>query len=290
MRRTSLSADGLLLVDKTAGMTSHDVVARARRALGERRIGHMGTLDPFATGLLVLLVGRATRLAQHLDGEPKEYEAELRFGSETTTDDLSGAPTREAPLAEPERVVAAIASLTGTIEQLPPAYSAKKVGGERAYRAAREGRSVELRPVPVHVESWEVLELGPERARVRIRCGGGTYVRALARDLGRLAGSAAHLTALRRTASGPFRVERAIPADALVPQSRPPLLSPLEGLVTHARRALTTDEVARVVRGMRVPADGAGARAALVDDAGEIVALGERVGDSWQPRVVLRDA
>ncbi len=271
-------------------MTSHDVVARARRALGERRIGHMGTLDPFATGLLVLLVGRATRLAQHLDGEPKEYVAEVRFGAETTTDDLTGEPTREAPLPEAARVRAAIDSLTGTIEQLPPAYSAKKVDGERAYAAAREGRTVELRPVQVHVESWELLELSPAAARVRVRCGGGTYVRALARDLGRLAGSAAHLTALRRTASGPFRVEEAVPTDALVPDSSPPLLSPLAGLSAHQRRTLSSEELVRVTRGMQVPAEGAQERAALLDASDQLVALAERVGDVWQPRVVLRDA
>lgn len=271
-------------------MTSHDVVARARRALGERRIGHMGTLDPFATGLLVLLVGRATRLAQHLDGEPKEYVAEMRFGAETTTDDLTGDVTREAPLPAASRVTSAFESLTGTIEQLPPTYSAKKVAGQRAYVAAREGRSVELRPVPVHVESWEVLDLSPEAARVRIRCGGGTYVRALARDLGRLAGSAAHLTALRRTASGPFRVDDAVPADALLPGAPPALLSPLVGLSAHQRRTLSADEVTRVTRGMRVPADGVEARAALVDGRDQLVALAERVGDSWQPRVVIRDA
>lgn len=273
-------------------MTSHDVVSRARRALGERRIGHMGTLDPFATGLLVLLVGRATRLARYLDGEPKEYEAEVRFGAGTDTDDLTGAVVREAPLPDPDRVREAMASLTGTIEQLPPAFSAKKVQGERAYAAAREGRSVELRPVPVTVESWEVLELAPDRARVRIRCGGGTYVRALARDLGRLSGSAAHLSALRRTASGPFRVDGATPADDLLPGSAPPLLSPLAGLSTHARRTLDADEVARVARGMTVPAAaGAGEpRAALLDSSDNLVALAERVGGSWQPRVVMRDA
>ena len=204
-RRTTLSTDGLLLVDKPAGMTSHDVVARARRALGERRIGHHGTLDPFATGLLVLLVGRATRLAPYVEGEPKEYEAELRFGAETSTDDLTGEETRTATLPDPARVRAALPLLTGTIEQVPPAFSAKKVDGERAYAAAREGRAVELAAVSVRVDSWEVLDLTPQHARVRIRCGGGTYIRSLARDLGRLVESAAHLTALRRTASGPFR-------------------------------------------------------------------------------------
>jgi tRNA pseudouridine55 synthase len=271
-------------------MTSHDVVARARRALGERRIGHLGTLDPFATGLLVLLVGRVTRLAPYVEGEPKEYEAALSFGAETSTEDATGEVTRTAAFPAPADVLAAIPRLTGTIDQVPPAFSAKKVAGQRAYVAAREGRAVELAPVAVRVDAWEVLELTPERARVRIRCGGGTYVRSLARDLGRLVGSAAHLTALRRTASGPFRVDDALPASTLARESPPRLASPLAGLPSLARRTVAPEEAARVVRGLQVAAVGPGDRAVLLDDGGALVALAERVGDAWQPRVVLRDA
>ena len=151
-------ADGLLLVDKPAGVTSHDVVARARRVLRERRIGHLGTLDPFATGLLVLLVGRATRLAQYLDGEPKEYEATVAFGAGTETDDATGAVTVTAPLPASADVRHAVEQLTGPLEQMPPAYSAKQVDGERSYAAARAGRTLALRAVPVHVHPTAVID------------------------------------------------------------------------------------------------------------------------------------
>lgn len=273
-------------MDKPAGVTSHDVVAAARRALRERRIGHLGTLDPFATGLLVLLVGRATRLAPYLAGEPKEYDAVVRFGTETTTDDGTGEPTRRADAPAPDRVRAAIAALTGTIEQMPPAFSAKKVGGERSYAAAREGRELELRPVRVEVQAWHVQDLDAERLRASVVCGGGTYVRALARDLGRLAGSAAHLEALRRTRSGPFAVADAVSLDALRAGDAP-IRSPLDGLAHLAHERVGAEDAARLARGMPVPATAAGERAALVDDAARVLAIAERAGDRWQPRVVL---
>lgn len=206
---------GLLLVDKPAGMTSHDVVLAARRAYGERSIGHLGTLDPFATGLLVLLLGRATRLATFIDNEPKVYDATIRFGAETDTDDLTGTVTRTAPPPDIEAVRATLPSLTGEIEQIPPAYSAKKVDGEPAYRAARAGEDVVLRPARVRVDRWQIRAESHDELQVTITCGGGTYIRALARDLGRLTGSAAHLTALRRTQSGPFDVADAVTIDQL---------------------------------------------------------------------------
>lgn len=287
--RTSLSTDGLLLVDKPAGITSHDVVARARRALGVRRIGHHGTLDPFATGLLVLLVGRATRLAPFLAGEPKVYEAEVRFGAETSTDDLTGEIVRQAPLPTPESVREAILALTGTIEQLPPSVSAKQVDGERAHAAARAGRPLTLRPVTVTVHSWELHELTPERLVATISCGTGTYIRALARDLGRATGSAAHLVALRRVASGPFSVSGAIHADELQPGARISILPPLHGLPELPREPLDDETVARIRHGGAATATVAGELAALVDSRGALVAIAERVVERWQPRVVLQD-
>jgi tRNA pseudouridine55 synthase len=149
----------LLLVDKPAGMTSHDVVQHVRRIYGERSIGHLGTLDPFATGLLVLLLGRATRLANFLDIEPKVYEATIGFGSETDTDDSTGTVIRSAPLPAEADVRTGLKSLTGTISQIPPAYSAKSVDGTRAYDAARRGEPLELEPVEVQVHSWEAREI-----------------------------------------------------------------------------------------------------------------------------------
>jgi tRNA pseudouridine55 synthase len=204
-----------LLFDKPVGLTSHDVVDVARRAYGERSIGHLGTLDPFATGLLVLLFGRATRLATFIDNDPKVYDATIRFGDETDTGDPTGDVICSAPLPTREAVLAAIPSLTGDINQIPPEFSAKKVAGAPAYRAARAGETVVLAPSLVTVDEWRITSLSPEELIVSITCGGGTYIRALARDLGRACGSAAHLTSLRRTSSGEFDVSDASTMDDL---------------------------------------------------------------------------
>ena len=169
------SPEGLLLVDKPAGITSHDVVDRVRRAYGERSVGHLGTLDPFATGLLIVLVGRATRLATFLDIEPKVYEAAISFGGETDTDDATGEVTRSAPPPAEADIRAAIVTLTGEIEQIPPAYSAKKVAGKRAYTAARSGEAMELAPASVVVHRWEIGSYADGTLSATITCGGGTY-------------------------------------------------------------------------------------------------------------------
>ncbi|MEO5588474.1 MAG: tRNA pseudouridine(55) synthase TruB, partial [Gemmatimonadaceae bacterium] len=205
----SVSAEGLLLVDKPAGMTSHDVVLLVRRAYGERSIGHLGTLDPFATGLLLLLLGRYTRLATFIETEPKVYDATIRFGSETDTDDSTGASVRDAVMPDTALVESAINDLTGAIMQTPPDYSAKSVDGTRAYDAARKGTPLELAPVPVRVDSWQVHAIRDTEIDVSITCGTGTYIRALARDLGRAVGSAGHLSALRRISAGKFHVRDA---------------------------------------------------------------------------------
>ncbi|MEX2182589.1 MAG: tRNA pseudouridine(55) synthase TruB [Gemmatimonadaceae bacterium] len=292
---TPPTADGLLLVDKPAGVSSHDVVGAARRSLGERRIGHAGTLDPFATGLLVLLVGRATRLLPHLPGDPKVYEAEIRFGAETETEDLHGRVSREAALPTRRALLGALPEFIGALDQVPPAYSAKRVAGRRAHALARAGEDVVLEPARIRVDRWEVLDLVTDgdlvrAASVLITCGGGTYVRSLARDLARAAGSAAHLTALRRTRSGPFAVADAVSLEDLR-ERRAPLRPPLDALVGFPVQALAGDDVARIVRGIDVGASVAGAWGALVtDDRRTLVALAERRGDRWQPRVVMREA
>jgi tRNA pseudouridine55 synthase len=284
--------DGLLLLDKPAGVSSHDAVLAARRALGEKRIGHAGTLDPFATGLLVLLTGRATRLLPYLAGEPKVYRATIQFGAETDTEDLLGAVIREAAVPSPERVLAALPSLTGQIEQVPPMYSAKRVDGQRAYEAARAGMTVELRPVSITVHSWDVLGWAGSTCDVRVVCGGGTYVRSLARDLGRLVDSAAHLTALRREASGPFHVDEA-QAVGVLRDAAPALRPPLAALPHLVPIALTHDEVHRVRRGLDLriadDAPATGTFVALIGEDGKLVSLGERLNDRWQPRVVMHD-
>jgi tRNA pseudouridine55 synthase len=286
-RRTAdRTVDGLLLVDKPAGMTSHDAVALARRALGTRRIGHTGTLDPFATGLLVLLAGRATRLARWASGEPKVYEATVRFGAATDTDDATGSVTASAPVPGLDVIAAALPRLTGAIAQRPPAYSAKQVAGVRAYDAARAGEPLELAPAQVEVHRWEILGWEAPDLRVRITCGGGTYIRALARDLGSLTGSAAHLVALRRLRSGPFDVGDAIPASAL---DRESTVRPLRDAVPALLPVhLDAGAAARVRHGNPVEAPGAEpGPAALLDDSGELLAIAEREGERWCPRTVL---
>ena len=213
--------EGLLLVDKPAGITSHDVVLLVRRIYGEKSIGHLGTLDPFATGLLVLLLGRSTRLANFIVTEPKHYDATIRFGSETDTDDCTGTVVREAPVPSIAAINEAIPDLTGLITQLPPAYSAKSVDGVRAYDAARTGELLDLKPVQVNVAAWTVGALRGSDLDVSIVCGTGTYIRSLARDLGRMTGSAAHLASLRRTRSGPFDVRDAFSIEQLKADAPP---------------------------------------------------------------------
>lgn len=218
----SARPEGLLLVDKPAGVTSHDVVQIVRRAYGERSIGHLGTLDPFATGLLVLLIGHSTRLATFIDTEPKVYRATIHFGTETDTDDCTGTPIREAAPPTSDAIHAAIPAMTGRIKQVPPAFSAKSVDGVRAYDAARRGEAIELQPADVDVSGWEINAERNAEIDVTITCGTGTYIRALARDLGRMTGSAAHLTVLRRIRSGPFDVANAATLDTIC-SARPAL-------------------------------------------------------------------
>lgn len=282
------TTDGLLLVDKPAGVTSHDVVLAARRAFGESRIGHAGTLDPFATGLLVLLLGRATRLLPHLDGVPKEYAAVIALGSETETDDLHGAIVREATPPNDDAIAEAIEKLTGSLQQVPPAYSAKRVAGRRAYEAARAGEEMVLAPAAVQVFEWRDIWRDGNHLHATIACGGGTYIRALARDLGRLTGSAAHLLALRRERSGPFYVSDAATLDDI--RNGVALLRPaLDALPTIPHVSLAGDDAERVLRGMTVPRTVDAGAAALVDErSGALVAFAEAGGDVWQPRVVMR--
>ena len=225
----SVRPEGLLLLDKPGGITSHDVVLLVRRVYGEKSIGHLGTLDPFATGLLILLLGRFTRLANFIETEPKVYEATIRFGAETETDDSTGSTTRESDIPSHDAVNTAIQSLTGEISQVPPDYSAKSVGGTRAYDAARKGLALALEPVTVRVFDWKIRERRETEIDVSITCGTGTYIRALARDLGRLTESAAHLSSLRRIRSGAFDVADAVTLDQL--KSSPPRPRPLRVIV-----------------------------------------------------------
>ncbi len=235
-RRDDPAVRGWLAVDKPGGPTSHDVVARVRRALGLRRVGHAGTLDPLASGLLLCLAGNSTRLVPWLHRWPKTYVGTIALGRETATDDAEGLdapPPAEVPLPPAPVLAAAARRLTGEILQRPPSFSAKKLGGERAHRLARRGYAPDLAPVPVTIHR---LRLCPARRPGRLcfaaRVSAGTYLRALARDLGRLLGTGAYLETLRRTAIGPLRVETAVPLESL-PDRRGagrPLLRPVEEL------------------------------------------------------------
>lgn len=207
---------GILLVDKPAGMTSHDVVDRLRGATRMRRIGHTGTLDPGATGLLILCLGQATRLSEHFTGQSKVYEGTMRLGIETDSYDLDGTVTSERPVPALDRaaIQAACDGYTGAIQQVPPMVSAVKVGGERLYKKARKGETVERAPRNVVVTEFEVLDYTEPDARVRITCSSGTYVRSLCHDVGQALECGAVLASLRRTAVGHLRVEDAKPVEA----------------------------------------------------------------------------
>jgi tRNA pseudouridine55 synthase len=244
--------DGLLVVNKPTGPTSHDIVARARRALGTRRIGHTGTLDPAASGVLPLVVGRATRLAQFLTASDKEYVATIRFGRTSDTYDAAGTVTSETG-AVPDRAALAdaLARCTGTFEQTPPAYSAKKIDGVRSYALARDRAPVTPRPVKVTAHRLELVEWSPPLAVVRLACSAGFYVRSLAHDLGQELGTGALLEALVRTRSGAFTQATAVPLDAVTPERRDELraaLVPMEALLTDIASVTLSPEGVRRVR------------------------------------------
>jgi tRNA pseudouridine55 synthase len=281
-----------VLVDKPAGMTSHDVVQRVRHALGARAAGHTGTLDPFATGLLVVLVGRATRLARFLEGQPKTYLATARLGIRTATDDLTG-PATGTP--EPTDAITelqvrdALHRFHGTQLQRPPQFSAKRVGGERSYRKARRGEAVELVDVSVTVHQIDLIEYRPPEVRFRAVVSAGTYIRSMARDLGDRLGTGAHLTALRREAIGSFQVGEAVPLEQLTAAA----LIPARVLLAHLPSVDLDDSARRDVAHGRAVVDGgeagkwgSGEAVALLRD-GQLVAVA-KAEDGWlRPTVVL---
>lgn len=273
-------------MDKPAGMTSHDVVARARRVRGERSIGHTGTLDPFATGLLVLLVGKGTRVARFLDGLGKTYLATARLGQRTATDDLTGepvGPAHEGPLPAREEIARVLAGFEGVQAQRPPAFSARKQDGERAYARARRGEAVELAPSEVTVYQAELLSVEGPEVTFRVTVSTGTYVRAIARDLGERLGTGAHLTALRRESIGHLRVEDALPLDALAPDTP---LWPLGAVLSHLPR-VPLDEAARVDVGHGRAVAGVVAGTAVLVAGHEVIAVAEGDGRWLRPTVVL---
>ncbi|MEO8030983.1 MAG: tRNA pseudouridine(55) synthase TruB [Gemmatimonadota bacterium] len=278
-------------MDKPAGPTSFDVVARVRRICRLKAVGHTGTLDPFATGLLVVLLGGATRLARFLESESKRYLATIRLGSATDTDDLTGTTVREAePGWAPSgaEIQTALAGFRGTGMQRPPPYSAKKVDGQRSYVLARQGVAPELAPVEITVHSIDLVSRSGHDLVVRVDVSAGTYIRALARDLGERLGGAAHLIALRREAVGSFEVTGAVPLEALTPDS--PLLSPVELLAGMAQRELTDGERIDIGHGRAIRgSEGQAGRVALVRE-GRLIAVAEMAVDRLRPVVVLETA
>jgi tRNA pseudouridine55 synthase len=279
----------VLLVAKPAGPTSHDVVDIVRRALDTSRVGHLGTLDPFAEGLLVLVVGRATRLAPFAAGWPKSYDGVIRLGVVTTTDDRTGETVRVSEAwREIDRatVAAVLDRFHGTIAQRPPAHSAVHVDGVRAYRRARRGETVTLAARPVEIAELTLERFEGADVRFRATVGSGTYLRALARDVGEALGCGAHLAALTRTAVGPFRLVQAKPPEAVTAAD----LRPAGLLVSDLpSRSLAGDEREAVVHGRPLPVRSADERVALFAADGELVAVGEREGDQLRPRVVVAD-
>lgn len=288
--------NGVLAVDKPVGPTSHDVVAVCRRALHTRQVGHTGTLDPFASGLLLVCVGPATRLSEYLTALPKTYRATMRLGAATDTDDHTGETVSTSDAWQRlsgEQVREALAAQVGVVQQLPPLYSAKKVGGERMYDIARRGGEVERKPVTVTIHRIDVVSIALPDVVFDVECGSGTYIRAIARDAGAALGVGGHLTALRRTRVGVHDVDRAVSLSELGDEARvdAALLAPAEALAHLPRIDVDARGVKALSYGQSVPADGdapAGTPLALVSaETGALLAVGERAGDAVRPRKVF---
>jgi tRNA pseudouridine55 synthase len=280
------ASDGLLLVDKPGGMTSHDVVDVVRRAFGTRKVGHSGTLDPMATGLLLVGVGRATRLLRFFGDLPKTYAGTARLGVRTDTLDADGAVVATMPVEVTRQdVERAFASMLGSSSQRPPAYSAVKVGGRKLYEAARAGDTLEAEPREIRVDRYDLTAFDPPDIGFAVTCSGGTYVRVLLADAGDALGCGAHLTSLRRTAIGPYRVEDALAPDRV---ERP---LPLERAVAHLPRCHVEREEAIAVSHGRIlaPGDLEGPYG-VYDPDGRLLGIYADDGSKAKPLVILAPA
>ena len=289
MSESKTEPNGILVIDKPPGWTSHDVVAKCRGILGTRKVGHSGTLDPDATGVLVLGVGKCTRILQYLTGLPKRYVGEIVLGTETTTLDASGEVTATFDMSSVtlKEVKAAAAQLTGDINQVPPMVSALKVEGRRLHEIAREGREIERQPRPVTVYQFDVIETDYSHVfRCDIRCSTGTYIRSLAADLGKLLKGGAHLTNLRRLSVGSFSVEEARPIED------PVLISAAAGL-RDFKEVRVTEEVAievgygKVLKRERLGVDDGSGPWPVLDLQGNLLAVYEPHKTGVKPAVVL---
>lgn len=317
-------SDGILTIDKPAGWTSHDVVGKLRKILKTKRIGHTGTLDPFATGVLVMLVGKATRLAQFLDKDIKEYEAVLRFGFETDTGDITGNPKSEVRSPKSvsiEQVENVLPEFTGEIEQIPPMYSAKKIEGKKLYELARKGVEIERNPIKVTIYELELhgseppaiaggftdeerifrkndSSLKPRDFRLRIVCSAGTYIRTLGEDIGRKIGVGAHLAELRRTRAGKFGLSRAVTIEELekmVSENRlHEIFVSMNEAVSHLPQVVLSDEEINKTRnGMKIKKENLevenGENVRMIDAKERLVAVGfyDKPEKAVQPKIVL---
>ncbi len=288
---------GVLVVDKPVGLTSHDVVQIVRKGTNIRRAGHTGTLDPRASGVLVILIGPAVRLSEYVSASDKRYQAVVRLGATTDTYDAEGRVTSSAPVnVTEEQFENALQQFIGEIEQVPPPYSAVKIKGRKAYEMAREGEEVDLQPRKIHVYNLELLEWAPPEAVIDVYCSSGTYVRSLAHDLGEVLGCGAHLVGLRRTKSGRFTLRDAVPLRRLREAFEDGnwyqfLIPAADALTDWQAIELNSEQVEAVRHGHRVagatPEKGTWARG--ISEQGELVALLEysaETGD-WQPRKVF---
>jgi tRNA pseudouridine55 synthase len=290
MSETLARPCGVLVVDKPPGLTSAQVVSRVKRALRAKRVGHTGTLDPLATGVLPLCLGDATKLAGYLLADDKTYEAEFVLGVETDTLDADGEVMGERPQAAAaiteDALRAKLAALSGEIEQVPPMYSALKQGGTRLHELARAGRTVFRPPRRVTVHRFELLAFEPPRARVLIACSKGTYVRSLARDLGEALGCGAHVSSLRRVQAGPFDISMAIPLDEVdLERARDALIAPAQAIAHLPGARVPAERLREVANGRVLPwaaicgQDAPGERWRLLTPTGELLAIARRHGD-----------
>lgn len=295
----SPSGPGIVVVDKPAGMTSHDVVGRCRRIFATRRVGHAGTLDPMATGVLVIGIERATKILGLLTATAKSYTATIRLGQSTSTDDAEGELVRSVAAGHltGAAIEAAVGGLRGDIQQVPSAVSAIKVDGKRAYRLAREGQAVELEARPVRIDRFEVCDIRAGAGGgdcvdldVEVDCSSGTYIRALARDLGAALGVGGHLTALRRTRVGRFGLDQAHPLDELA--ERPRLSYSLDEacLLLFPRRGLSAEQAETTANGRSLAPAGIDGVYAACDPEGRVMALLRDEGSRTKPVVVIRPA
>lgn len=282
----SIHMNGIFIIDKPEGITSHDVVQRIRKIFNVGKAGHLGTLDPIATGVLPICIGKATRLAQFLPSSPKEYTGEIRFGFSTNTYDREGSPASPGVPFDGTRddILRMMESFTGVLDQVPPPFSAKKIAGVRSYKLARTNRTIEMAPVKVEIQQFELLSLDPPFAKFMVVCSAGTYVRSLVHDLGRKAGCGAHLTALRRTRSGDFRIEDARGLDRITEAE----LIPINRLLSSwPSIEVSESDESRVANGNRIRSACAADFARILNKRGEFIAVAA-VESGWaRPTLVL---